>query len=578
MPTEPLPTPTGTLSELLRTLAAERPQAEALAYPGFAFGGRELRLSFAQLDARVDALARGLMAWGVQARDAVALWSVNVPDWIPLEYALARVGAVLVTVNTALSADEVAYVLRQSGARWVLHPTRNGSNECSSTLDELLSRPDVPLPRLAGRAWLPAAPHERPPEGVLTTGVEAAAGTSPARPRGRLPSLEELVDRGGQISAQLLASREAGCLPGDVVNVQYTSGTTGLPKGVMLSHVNLLSTAVALGHQLTLRPDDRTVLMVPLFHCFGCVVVVLASHVRRAAICAIQAFEPADALRLIEDERCTVLFGVPTMFAAMLADPALKQRNTRTLRTGFAAGAPCPEALMHDIITQLHCAGMSVAYGLTEAAPGVSGSRPDDSVEVRCQTIGKPLRGVDVRLVDLDTHKDVPEGQTGELWARGPNVMLGYHDDARATASAIVEGGWLRTGDLARRREDRNLVIVGRAKEIIIRGGENIAPAEVESALRSHPDILDAAVVGVPHERYGEEVACAVVLRQGATLNPAAYEAHLTGHLAPFKQPAHWRAVERFPLTGSGKVQRYKLAQQMAAQLGRADQDQGDDA
>jgi fatty-acyl-CoA synthase len=555
--TRPETFPGGTLSGLLRELAAARGDAEALVYPGFAHGGTALRRSFRDLDAYVDDLARGLVAWGVQPDDRVALWSANLPDWIPLEFALARVGAVLVTVNTALTGAEVAYVLRQSRSRFVLHATCNGSNASSATLDELLA--DGAVPGLEGRAWLPAHGDDPTPE-----------GRSPDGSVGTLPTLADLVRQGGSVEDATLAARESACQPGDVVNVQYTSGTTGFPKGVMLSHANLLNNALALGDQLKLGPDDRTVLMVPLFHCFGCVVAVLGTFTHGGTLCCLQAFEPTDALRLIQEERCTVLFGVPTMFSAMLAAPDFEAYDSSTLRTGFAAGAPCPVPLMEQIMERLHCPGMSIAYGLTEASPGVAGSRPDDTVEVRCSTIGRELEGVEIRLVDPTTLQDVAHGAEGELWVRGPNVMVGYHDDAEATANAIVQGGWLRTGDLAVRCDDGNLRIVGRAKEIIIRGGENIAPAQVENVLRAHPDVVDAAVVGVPHEHYGEEVAAALVLREGATLDPDAYTALLDGKLASFKIPRHWRAVEALPLTGSGKVQRYKVAEQLAAELGLA--------
>ena len=545
-----------TLSHLLRTLAAERPRAEALVYPAFVHGGSELRLDFAALDARVDALARGLLAADVSPGDRVALWAANLPDWVPLEFALARVGAVLVTVNTALAADEVAYVLRQSGARFVLHATRNRSNEASASLDRLLADPACPLPDLEGRVWLPAHPGDPVPEGRRLDGSH-----------GPLTALDELVAGGADVAADALAAREAAIAPDDVVNIQYTSGTTGFPKGVMLSHANVLSSGLALGDQFRSRSDDRVLLMVPLFHCFGCVVAVLGAYTHGACLCCLPAFDPAQALRLVHEERCTIIHGVPTMFSALLAERSLDVCDTTSLRAGLVAGAPCPVPLMEQIVERLHCPGLSHGYGLTEASPGVAGSNPEDSIEIRCRTVGRPLPGVEVRLVDPLTHQDVPEGGEGELWVRGPNVMKGYHDDPRATADAIVEGGWLRTGDLGVRGDDGNLRIVGRAKDIIIRGGENIAPAEIENVLRGHPDILDAAVVGVPDAHFGEELAAALVLRDGALFEPASYAAALVGHVASFKIPRHWRVVEHFPLTGSGKVQKYRLREQFAAEL-----------
>ncbi|MGQ0553419.1 MAG: AMP-binding protein [Planctomycetota bacterium] len=541
-----------TLSALLREQARLRPDAEALVVPAFAHGGRALRLTWAQLDARVDDLARGLLALGLERGERAAIWAANVPDWVPLEYALARIGAVLVTVNSGLSRDEVAYVLKQSQAVAVLHSARTGSNEASRSLDELLEAGDPALARLRVRLWLPALPDEEPPLGV-----------APGGGRGALLDPESLVARGRGIEPAALAAREAEVAPGDLVNIQYTSGTTGLPKGVMLSHRNVLGSGRALGALLRTTPADRLAMIVPLFHCFGCVVCVLGAATHGATLVCLPGFEPGAALRLIEEERCTLVHGVPTMFSALLAHEELPRRSLRTLRAGLVAGAPCPEPLMEAIAERLPCPGIAVTYGLTEASPGVAGTPPDGPLDERLRTIGRPLPEVETRIMDPASFRELPDGQAGELWVRGENVMLGYHDEPRATAAAIVDG-WLRTGDLCTRTPDGVLRVTGRLKDIIIRGGENIAPAEIENALRGHEAVLDAAVVGIPDERFGEAVAAALVLRPGVSLDAAGFRAFLRGKLASFKIPEAWLAVEKLPLTGSGKVQKFKLRTRFA--------------
>ncbi|GJM21602.1 MAG: AMP-binding protein [Planctomycetota bacterium] len=568
-PTSDLPTPDlhipgdGTLGGLLRAQAAARPHADALVIPAWTHGGEEQRLSFAQLDTRADALAAALLDLGLRPGEHVALWAANLPHWVPLEYALARAGLVLVTVNTALKASEVGYVLRQSKAVAVLHSSGTGSNDANAVLDALLADPEQRPTTLRLRAWLPSSPTDRAPEGLLPRG-----DADPER--GTPLDLRDLEARGAALPDEPLARVESTLTPDDVVNIQYTSGTTGFPKGVMLSHRNLLSSAVSLAEMIRVTDRDRTLLMVPLFHCFGCVVAVLGSHVRGAALCVLPGFDPEHALRLVHEERCSVIHGVPTMYSAMLAHPERARFDTTSLRTGLAAGAPCPEPLMRALIEDLHCTGITVTYGLTEAAPGVSGSNPEDSLQARCGTIGRALPGVELRIVCPDTRVELPRGERGELWVRGANVMVGYHDDPAATAEAVSGDGWLRTGDLCTLDDEDRLRIVGRAKDLIIRGGENIAPAEIENLLREHPQIVDASVVGVPDAHFGEELAAALILATDASLDPDSYRALLSGRLASFKVPRHWVALERFPLTGSGKVRKFKLREALAVQLGLA--------
>jgi fatty-acyl-CoA synthase len=545
----------GLLGDLLHRLAHERGAAEALVYPAFAHGGHALRLDFAELDRQVDQVARGLHALGIQAGDRIAVWAANVPDWIRLEYALARIGAVLVTVNTSLQRDEVAYVLEQSRSVAVFHTSRTGTNDASGILDELFQ--DAPPALLRMRVWMPCSPDETPPRLV-------------APPSGQALSMADVVARADDTSPEQLREREARLDPTDVVNIQYTSGTTGFPKGVMLSHRNILASSFALGDLLHLTPDDRTALMVPLFHCFGCVVAVLGTHVYGASLHCIPSFEPEHALRLVHEERCTIIHGVPTMYGAMIAHPERAKYDTSSLRTGLCAGAACPVPLMRAIRDDLQVDGITVAFGLTEAAPGVSACPPEDPFEARSETIGRPIHGVEIRITDPATGDERPAGQEGEIRVRGPNIMVGYNDDPQATAAAITADGWLCTGDLGVADEQGLLRVVGRIKDIIIRGGENIAPAEIENVLREHPDIIDAAVVGIPHERFGEEVAAALVLADGRSPDPEAYAQLLDGRIAGFKHPKHYCDYEVFPLTGSGKVKKFVLSKEIAERVARA--------
>jgi len=556
------------VSGLLREQAAERPDKEALVYPAFTRNGHALRLTFLQLDAEVDRLARGLLALGIRRGEHVAVWAGNVPTWVPLEFALARIGAVLVTVNTSLQPAEVAYVLRQSHAVAVIHTTRNGSTEASAILDALFAGeatdgspagagpadrvssgpgPQALPTRLRLRIWMPALPDDTPP--TLHPPAAGAAVT-----------LQQLFERGETISLDEVRAVEDALDPDDVINIQYTSGTTGFPKGVMLSHVNMITSGYALGDELELTADDRIVLMVPLFHCFGCVVAVLGTYTFGASLHALPAFDPGDALRLIHEERCTVIHGVPTMYGAMIAHPDRGQYDTSSLRTGLAAGAPCPVPLMAAIRDELQCDGILIAYGLTEAAPGVSGCRPGDSFEARSETIGRPIHAVEMRIADPATHATLPDGAEGEIQVHGPNVMVGYHNDPQATAASMTPDGWLRTGDLGTRGPDGLYRVVGRIKDIIIRGGENIAPAEIENILRAHPDVLDAAVVGIPDTKFGEEVVAALRLAPGKSLNVNSYKAALDGRIGSYKQPKTFHAFDAFPLTGSGKVKKFLLS------------------
>jgi fatty-acyl-CoA synthase len=482
-----------TQGALLEALAREVPGRCAVDFPALG-----IALTFSELDDRSRRLARGLVALGVAHGDRVAVWSANSPDWIALQFAVARIGAVLVPVNPQLAPPEIAFVLRQSGAETLI-----AQREHLARAGEAIDVPHVVA--------------------IEHLGPFLAAGES--------------------VTDAEIDARCAGTSPDDAATIQYTSGTTGFPKGVVLTHRNVIGNAFTMARLLDVRAGERLLLMVPLFHCFGCVIVVLGAFTHAATVVGFAKFDPeAIAGRWTFD----LVYGVPTMFRALLDQSGTRPRS----RAGLMAGAPCPEPLMRRVIDEM-CPGIVVAYGLTEASPSCTSSRPDDPVDVRCTSVGRAIDGVDVRVA----------ADTGEVQVRGPNVMRAYFDDPAATAAAFTADGWLRTGDIGTIDATGLVRIVGRIKELIKRGGENVWPAEVEDALRAHPAVADAAVFGVSSEFWGEEVAAAVIRRKGASVETAELLAYLEPRLAKFKCPTRVAFVAAFPVTTSGKVQKFRLAE-----------------
>ena len=517
---------------LIERVAQERPDAEALVFPA-----RGLRWTWSDLNRRSLDLARGLVALGIEPGERVVVWSDNRPDWIALQFALGRIGAVLVTANTALTRHEIGYLVQQSRASAVVASAGIEAEEYLDALEDLLRESD------RGDLRHVVALEAEPREGML--------------------ALDEVVRRGVDVSIEEIARRTAATRPDDPTNIQYTSGTTGFPKGVVLTHRNIVENGWAVSQGLGVAAGDRLLVQVPLFHCFGCVVCVLGATTHAATMVVLQRFDPQAALAAAAAEACTVIHGVPTMFQAMLATGRHTELDLSSLRTGVMAGSMCPEALMHRVVDELGCTNMLVAYGLTEASPAVTMPSPEDSVAVRCGTVGRALRGVDLRI--LGPGEDVlASREEGELQVRGPNVMQGYFENDAATAEALTDDGWLRTGDLATIADDGLVRIVGRIKEMIIRGGENVYPAEVEDALRQIPGVADAAVFGVASEHWGEEVAAAVVRAPEATLDAVTILSALEGRLARYKRPTHVHFVDHFPLTGSGKVRKFQLAEELS--------------
>ena len=544
------------VGQLLTRLAEVFPDRPALAYSDPSTPAelpqalqqslRARRWTFSELEREARLIARGLMAAGIERGDRVAVWATNVPEWIVLQFALAKAGAILVTVNTSLRAREIEYLLRQSE---------------SSALFLIAG--------FKGVDYLAELREVRPANlKVFFIGDQQSADLSTvalaevdATPYSNLRALADSV------SDAELDAREAGVGVDDVINMQYTSGTTGFPKGVMLSSRNIVNNGYWIGEGLGYTEEDRLCLCVPLFHCFGCVLGVLAAYTHGACLCPVEFFDAAQVLRTIDQERCTAVYGVPTMFLAELEHPDFASFDTSSLRTGIMAGALCPEPLMRRVIDTMNLPELTIVYGLTETSPGLTQTPRDADLVERTQTVGRVMPEIEVRIVDPQTGADAAVGADGELWARGYVVMKGYYKMVEATAAAITTDGWLKSGDQASIDAQGRIRITGRIKDIIIRGGENIAPKEVEDVLRGHPAIADASVYAVKSEFFGEEVAAALRLHPGATIDPEEVQAFCRARLAKFKVPRYVRIIDAFPLTASGKIQKFRLREQHESQL-----------
>ena len=533
-----------TVGALLTRLAQAIPGHDALVY---SHSGK--RWTFRALEGEARLVARGLIARGVRPGDRVAVWATNVPEWIVLQFALAKIGAILVTVNTALRAHEIEYLLRQSETSTLV--TIEGFRSVNY-LSELRA-----IDAIGGDGAL------RKPRLPELARVIFIGGNCPDD----LMPYEDLRAAAGEVAEADLDALESAIGVDDVINMQFTSGTTGFPKGVMLSSRNIVNNGYWLGKGLGLTPDDRLCLCVPLFHCFGCVIGVLGAYTHGACLCPVEWFEPRRVLETVARERCTALYGVPTMFRAELEDPEFERFDLTSLRTGVMAGALCPEPLMRQVIDRMHLPELTIVYGLTETSPGLTQTPRDATIEERTQTVGRLLPELELRIVDPATGEDAAPGGHGELWARGYAVMKGYYNMPDQTAAAITADGWLRSGDQASLDAHGNVRITGRIKDLIIRGGENIAPKEIEDLLRQHPAVLDVSVYGISSEFFGEEVAAAIRLAPTAPVEVTELVKFCEARVARFKVPRHVRFVETFPMTASGKIQKFKLREIHEAEL-----------
>ncbi|MFO0896215.1 MAG: AMP-binding protein [Pirellulales bacterium] len=512
-----------------------------------------VRWSYGEFLLEVERAARGLLALGIQPGEHVAIWAPNVPEWLALQFATASIGAVLVTINPAYRPAELRYVLEQSDSVALFLSRTFRSADYHEILAEVEPTLTARTPGVAGQVF---------PKLRWVVGIE---GEPPA---GGI-SWREMLERGRAVPQRQLLKVGAALRPEQAINIQYTSGTTGFPKAATLSHRNLLLNAYYIGACQRLTHEDRICIPVPFYHCFGCVLGTLAAPVFGAGmVMPAPWFQPRPTLEAIERDRCTALYGVPTMFIAMLQDETCGERDFSSVRTGIMAGSPCPIEIMRQVIDRLNAKEMTIAYGQTEAAPVITQTRADDPLDLRVETVGQPLPGVEVKLIDPCTGEELGDNQQGELCARGHGTMIGYYRQPEATAAAIDPEGWLHTGDLALRRADGYYRITGRLKDMVIRGGENIYPREIEEFLFTHPAIEQASVVGVPDPKYGEELCAWIKVKGCAAATEDEIRQFCRHGLAHFKTPRYVRFVDTFPQTVTGKIQKYKIRQTMIEELG----------
>jgi fatty-acyl-CoA synthase len=506
------------------------------------FGDREAlvaahqgyRATYRQLVEQSEQVARGLLARGLKKGDRVGIWSPNRYEWVIVQYATAAIGAILVNINPAYRTSELEYALNQSGISFLVLAARFRQAEYVAMLGEVKGR----CPNL--REAL-----------VLEDGWEA------------------LKRDAGKVSANDLHDLEATLQFDDPINIQYTSGTTGFPKGATLTHHNILNNGFFIGETLRYTENDRVCIPVPFYHCFGMVLGNLACTTHGATmVIPGEAYDPVLTMQTVQDERCTSLYGVPTMFIGELEHPSFKEFDFTSLRTGIMAGSPCPVEVMKKVQTVMHIPEMTIAYGMTETSPVSTQCTTDDPLERRVSTVGRVHPHVEIKVIDPNTGAVVPRGTPGELCSRGYIVMRGYWNNEEATREAIDAGRWMHTGDLATMDADGYINIVGRIKDMIIRGGENIYPREVEEFLYTHPDIADVQVIGVPSEKYGEEVMAWVRLREGASVSGDELGAWCKGKIATYKIPRHWKFVDAFPMTVTGKIQKFKMREVAVEELG----------
>ena len=512
------------------------------------------RLSFAELSAAVERFARGLMHLGVQKGDRVGIWATNCSEWVIVQFATAKIGAILVNVNPAYRAYELKFALEQSGCQTLIMVPNFKNADFVSIFFET-----CPEAKAAKAGTLSAAdlPFLKNLILIDKTHPDSFFGWN------------QILAMGDHVAFAELRQREAGLAFDEPINIQYTSGTTGHPKGAVLSHHNILNNALLVAECMRIAPGDRICVPVPFYHCFGMVMGNMAA-VLKASTIVIPAphFDALRTLEAVAEERCTALYGVPTMFRAELEHPEFDRFDLRSLRTGIMAGSPCPIQLMKRVVAEMHCPEITIAYGQTESSPVITQTTTDDPIELRVTTVGRALPHTEIKIIDPATGKIVPRGTQGELCTRGYCVMKGYYNNEQATRAAVDPDGWLHTGDIAVMREDGYCRIAGRVKDMIIRGGENIYPREIEEFLYTCPGISEVQIVGIPSAKYGEEVAAWVKLQPGAALSAEEIRAFCSGKIASFKIPRYVKMVNEFPMTVTGKIQKFRMREIMIHELG----------
>lgn len=528
-----------TVGQLLEDVAKRLPNHDAVVYPD-----RGLRYSYQEFDELCKQAAKGFMKLGIERGEHMAIWATNRPEWVTSQFATGKMGAVLVTVNTNYRTAELEYLLKQSDSTTLILMESYRGTSYVDMLYEIIPELKTSEPGQLQSEKLPFLKN------VIFLGEERKPG---------MYIWDDILEMGKDVSDGELEARFNTLDPDDVINMQYTSGTTGFPKGVMLTHNNLVNNAVNIAECMNLTQDDRLCIPVPFFHCFGCVIGTLTCVSVGATMVPVQEFDPKAVLEAIEKEKCTAVHGVPTMFIAELNDKDFDKYDLSSLRTGVMAGSNCPVEVMKAVIDKMGASEITICYGQTESSPVITQSRVNDSIALRVETVGRALPNVEVKIVEPGTDIEVPRGVQGELCTRGYHVMKGYYKNPEATKAAISEDGWLHTGDLAIMDEDGYCRITGRLKDMIIRGGENIYPREVEEFLYQHPKVLDVQVVGVPDPKFGEEVSAWIILKEGETATAEEIREYCDGKIARYKIPRYIEFLDQYPMTASGKIQKFKL-------------------
>nr|WP_259545262.1 AMP-binding protein [Heyndrickxia oleronia] len=533
---------TVTIGELLEQKAEKHPNHEAVIY-----ADRNLRWSYKEFNDECRIVAKGLMRLGIDKGDHLAIWATNTPEWLTAQFATAKMGAILVTVNTNYRTTELEYLLRQSDSKTIILMESYRDASYIDMLNEICPELKEAKPGSLNSKRLPMLKN------VIVLGDNHYPGTY---------SWKDIKKIGEDISDHELDARLYSLDSSDVINMQYTSGTTGFPKGVMLTHSNIVNNGYNIANCMRLTKEDRLCIPVPFFHCFGCVLGTMACVSVGATMVPIQEFHPKQVLQTVQDEKCTGLHGVPTMFITELNQPDFDQYDLSSLRTGIMAGSNCPIEVMKGVIYRMGASEITIAYGQTESSPVITQTRTNDPIELRVETVGRALPNVEVKIVDPSTNLVVRNGEQGELCTRGYHVMKGYYKNPEATKEVIDEEGWLHTGDLAVMDEQGYCRITGRLKDMIIRGGENIYPREIEEFLYTHPKVLDVQVIGVPDETYGEQVMAWIIPKEGESITIEEVRDYCKGKIARHKIPRFVEITDSYPMTASGKIQKYRLREQ----------------
>lgn len=530
-----------TVGKLLEEVAHKFPDKEAIKYTD-----RPYRRTWKEFNEESERIARGFMAMGIGKGDHVAIWATNVPEWLLTLFACAKIGAVLVTVNTAYKVFELEYLLRQSDSRALVLIDGWKKSNYVEIMNELC--PDL-ANSVPGQYSNPRLPFLR---------TVIYAGNKEEAPAG-MYHWNELETLGEEVPYSRFKAVYDSTDPQEIVNMQYTSGTTGFPKGVMLTHYNIVNNGKGIGDCMKFTENDKLCIVVPFFHCFGLVLATMASLTHCTSMVPVDLYEPKKVMDAICGEHCTAFHGVPTMYIAMLEHPDFDKYDFSHMRTGIMAGSPCPVQVMRQVIDKMHMPEITITYGQTEASPATTMTNTDDSLELRVSTVGRSMAHVETKIVDPETGETLGPGVPGEFCARGYNIMKGYYKMEEATRQAIDEDGWLHSGDLAIVDENGYYKITGRIKDMIIRGGENIYPKEIEEFIYTHDKVSDVQVIGVPSQKYGEEVMACVILKENETMTEEELKDYVSHSMARHKVPRYIAFMEAFPMTASGKIQKFKL-------------------